>query len=179
MCDNRGIGVKHVPLLLTCELFIFSIYSRSYTRHNTLGAKNSDTFRYGVGEGGGRRWGVQPIVFSIWSSVANSPLLYHWWRHLGVCPVGYLFDTSSVSGLPEATRLARRGNYASLHKFFIVTSCCNKISFLRFCLPVIGVLDPLLLQRWTSSTRQCPSLTRPHCLCHFNTTHKECERSWN
>ena len=55
MCDNRGIGVKHVPLLLTCELFIFSIYSRSYTRHNTLGAKNSDTFRYGVGEGGGRR----------------------------------------------------------------------------------------------------------------------------
>ena len=53
MCDNRGIGVKHVPLLLTCELFIFSIYSRSYTRHNTLEAKNSDTFRYGVGEGGG------------------------------------------------------------------------------------------------------------------------------
>ena len=53
MCDNRGIGVKHVPLLLTCELFIFSIYSRSYTRHSTLGAKNSDTFRYGVGEGEG------------------------------------------------------------------------------------------------------------------------------
>ena len=42
MCDNRGIGVKHVPLLLTCELFIFSIYSKSYTRHDTLGAKISD-----------------------------------------------------------------------------------------------------------------------------------------
>ena len=42
MCDNRGIGVKHVPLLLTCELFIFSFYSKSYTRHDTLGAKISN-----------------------------------------------------------------------------------------------------------------------------------------
>ena len=131
-----------------------------YTRHNTLGAKISDTFRYGVGEG--RRWGVEPIVFSIWSSVANSPLLYHWWRQFGVCPVGYPSDTSCVSGLPEATRLARRGNHVSLHKFFIVTSCCNKISLLRFCLPVIGVLDPFFFQderQAQGNARATPDLT--------------------